>query len=76
MDLQKLQELNDLRLTIEMYNDLMDKYDDEDFVLENLDNSQIACTKMDLQQFLDTYKEMLVIQNKKIDDLLRYINKC
>ncbi|MEQ3601376.1 hypothetical protein ABNG30_32480 [Bacillus thuringiensis] len=38
MDLQKLQELNDLRLTIEMYNDLMDKYDDEDFVLENLDN--------------------------------------
>ncbi|AGV99478.1 hypothetical protein BTT_54810 [Bacillus thuringiensis serovar morrisoni str. 4AA1] len=40
---------------------------------------QIACTKMDLQQLekrLDTYKEMLVIQNKKIDDLLRYINKC
>ncbi|RWQ69825.1 hypothetical protein [Bacillus cereus] len=37
MDLKKLQELNDLRLTIEMYNDLMDKYDDEDFVLENLD---------------------------------------
>ncbi|MCU5173754.1 hypothetical protein [Bacillus paranthracis] len=38
MDLKQLQELNDLRLTIEMYNDLMDKYDDEDFVLENLDN--------------------------------------
>nr|WP_262767507.1 hypothetical protein [Bacillus wiedmannii]MCU5414691.1 hypothetical protein [Bacillus wiedmannii] len=37
MDLKKLQELNDLRLTIEMYNDLIDKYDDEDFVLENLD---------------------------------------
>jgi len=37
MDLKKLQELNDLRLTIEIYNDLMDKYDDEDFVLENLD---------------------------------------
>ncbi|KLA35504.1 hypothetical protein [Bacillus cereus] len=37
MDLKQLQELNDLRLTIEMYNDLMDKYDDEDFVLENLD---------------------------------------
>ncbi|WP_305928115.1 hypothetical protein [Bacillus mycoides] len=37
MDLKKLQELNDLRLTREMYNDLMDKYDDEDFVIENLD---------------------------------------
>ncbi|WP_154213789.1 hypothetical protein [Bacillus cereus] len=39
---------------------------------------QIVCTKMDLKNLkkrLDTYKEMLDIQNEKIDDLWRYINK-
>ncbi|BAR86679.1 iron compound ABC transporter permease [Bacillus thuringiensis serovar tolworthi] len=40
---------------------------------------QIVCTKMDLKHLekrLDIYKEMLDIQNEKIDDLWRYINKC
>ncbi|EEN04872.1 hypothetical protein P4493_22300 [Bacillus thuringiensis] len=39
---------------------------------------QIVCTKMDLKDLkkrLDTYKEMLDMQNEKIDDLWRYINK-
>ncbi|MCQ6306841.1 MULTISPECIES: hypothetical protein [Bacillus cereus group] len=38
----------------------------------------IVCIKMDVKQLehrLDTYKEMLDIQNEKIDDLWKYINK-
>lgn len=40
--------------------------------------SQIVCIKMDvkyLEKRLDTYKEMLDIQNEKIDDSWRYFNK-
>ena len=36
-------------------------------------------TKLDVKQLeerLDTYKETLDIQNEKIDDLWKYINKC
>ena len=38
----------------------------------------IVFTKLDVKQLeerLDTYKETLDIQNEKIDDLWRYINK-
>ncbi|WP_270395477.1 hypothetical protein [Bacillus paranthracis] len=38
----------------------------------------IVCMKIDLKHLekrLDTYKEMLDIQNEKIDDLWSYINK-
>ncbi|CCW04282.1 MULTISPECIES: hypothetical protein [Bacillus] len=38
----------------------------------------IVCIKMDLKYLekrLDTYKEMLDIQNEKIDDSWRYFNK-
>ncbi|MCQ6343206.1 hypothetical protein NPM06_27065 [Bacillus cereus] len=39
---------------------------------------QIVCIKMDLKYLekrLDTYQEMLDIQNEKIDDSWRYFNK-
>lgn len=38
----------------------------------------IVCMKLDLKHLekrLDTYKEMLDIQNEKIDNLWSYINK-
>ncbi|EOQ01445.1 hypothetical protein [Bacillus cereus] len=39
----------------------------------------IIFIKLDVKQLeerLDTYKEMLDIQNEKIDDLWKYIDKC
>ncbi|PYE87623.1 hypothetical protein [Bacillus sp. 196mf] len=39
---------------------------------------QTICIKLDLKQSekrLDTYKEMLDIQNEKIDEIWRYTNK-